>query len=451
MVAKSTSPTASTAAGPSKTGADGTQPPSIDVCLLIDATGSMSTWIEAARATALSTAEQIRAKVPGAKYRLGYVAYRDLCDGDTRFDIGALSEDVSAVQAAFGRVSASGGGDTPEDVAGGMHHTLQLAWSADTKIAILIADAPAHGFMGSSGGDDHPQGTPDMPPLRTLARRMADAGIDLYFFRIDSCTDLMTDAIKGEYDAAAAARDAAKPKGDSPAAVFAIHDMPRPGQALEPASDLCDGGDDAPVDYSTDVDSYCGRAFQIYIKGLSGAVTPLDVKDDMPIGAVKALYRAKEGSPGSGARLHFIFAGKHLEDGRTLSDYDIQKETILYCGRRLRGGPEAAAAAPAVADEAEAVLGPEAEEDEVAVPFAAIGGAGAVPAAPAECAVPYPVAAESVCAPVRARRIAAPSAPASAAPRAATSFADTMTMCVMASVDRRLARAPSSGGSGLGE
>ena len=121
--------------------------PSIEVCFVLDTTGSMSGLIEGAKQKIWSIANEMVSAKPAPDLRVGLIAYRDRGDEyvTRHFD---LTNDIDAVYANLQGFRAGGGGDTPESVNQALHEAVtRMSWSQDRqvlKIVFLVGDCPPH-------------------------------------------------------------------------------------------------------------------------------------------------------------------------------------------------------------------------------------------------------------------------------------------------------------------
>ena len=122
----------------------------LDVAFVVDTTGSMGTFITAARQHMVAMLQRLTAdaRLP-IDLRIGIVEYRDHPPQDRTFVTReyAFTHDLAAVQKDIARLTPDGGGDMPEAVVDGLRAAGELAWRPHSRrTAVRIGDAPPHGW-----------------------------------------------------------------------------------------------------------------------------------------------------------------------------------------------------------------------------------------------------------------------------------------------------------------
>ena len=120
-----------------------------DVLFLVDATGSMESYITAAKEETKNISDELRKMYPKMIFKYGYIFYRDPIDSrDDIHEIINLTDDINSLPQKISRIKAIGGGDEPEDWAGAYKLANEkINWRNGTKIIIHLTDAGAHGKL----------------------------------------------------------------------------------------------------------------------------------------------------------------------------------------------------------------------------------------------------------------------------------------------------------------
>jgi Mg-chelatase subunit ChlD len=118
-----------------------------DLLFLIDATGSMGPYINAARNETENISKELRKSYPEMNFQYGYIFYRDPVDskGD-KHEVINLTDNVNSLPEKIKKIIPSGGGDLPEDWVGAYKRANEeISWRNGKKVIIHLADAGAHG------------------------------------------------------------------------------------------------------------------------------------------------------------------------------------------------------------------------------------------------------------------------------------------------------------------
>jgi hypothetical protein len=132
--------------------------PRIEVCFVLDTTGSMGGLIEGAKQKVWSIANEMISAKPTPELKLGLIGYRDRGD-EYVVNSFQLTGDIDSIYGHLRDFKAEGGGDEPESVNEALAEAIEkMPWSQDRKvlkIIFLVGDAPPH--LDYADGPKYPE------------------------------------------------------------------------------------------------------------------------------------------------------------------------------------------------------------------------------------------------------------------------------------------------------
>jgi len=159
------------------------QAQNVDLCFLLDCTGSMDMWIDAVKNQISLLSKKLRDQFPSASFKFSFVRYTDFDVGSDRTTYLDFTSDISEFVEFVSKIRAGGGDDGPEDVFGGLHCALNsLTWSqTTTKVLIHYADFPCHGREYHDMKDLYPDGDPKGITCDDLMTKLTQLKMNYFF------------------------------------------------------------------------------------------------------------------------------------------------------------------------------------------------------------------------------------------------------------------------------
>ena len=207
----------------------------LDVAFVVDTTGSMKDDIQAVKDSLFEIVSRITSRTEGLEIRFGIVSYRDHPPQDRTYvtRVFDFSDRIKRVHKEISDLKPSEGGDTPEAVADGLFDArTKLSWERDAyKVLLLVGDAPPHGKLYNSIGDDYfPNGCPKgYDPIQEVQQLRTDFGSAVFIF-VCGCNPLVETSFR---------KIAASVEGGKYYSLLEAHELPDAIlQILEGVSDL---------------------------------------------------------------------------------------------------------------------------------------------------------------------------------------------------------------------
>lgn len=178
---------------------------SVDICLMIDLTESMTKHIQIAADTMLDLLAKTKTTYPSSKTRFAFLGYTDF-DTSMPFNIIDFQDNEFKVQTEIRMLKTFKSQDYCEDINGALQNVVKLQWASKNRFLFHILDSPCHGnkfsnlsWISKFRHDDYPNGHATDKPYEEIFKKLLDKNIQYSIIPFNDSTVKMIDEFRNIY------------------------------------------------------------------------------------------------------------------------------------------------------------------------------------------------------------------------------------------------------------